>query len=119
MKAIKNTELLKKLQPYIKDMKTEYYYTDWWIIKWCNWHKDILQKNSTILKTLTLEEAYNLLLDNIGEYWSISIWKNDTDFFPINWEHCINYIWRININKLWEMLNYLIDNNLLWTKNKW
>jgi len=106
-KVIESIELLKKLAPYLEDMETEFY------LNWCNqllnnkaWKIYIKETWNPLLKTLTLEEAIELLnkvkrKDLEGYFEEFNIKRGDVLFYVLGW-------W------IEQMLNYLIDNNLLW-----
>lgn len=141
MKVIENIELLKKLQPYLKDVETEYVITDYkkvytlyevYIVDTNNpnsamywiwepyWrfndkiHPPCLTSTKHydwIYKTLQLEEAIELLplwihiciVEYKGKKW-YEVNTNRKCFISNNLMELLE-----------KMLEYLIDNDLLWT----
>lgn len=148
-KVIENIELLKKLQPYIWDTEywLEIYNEDWEDIYQAPkdfWHLYTRQntrkdpvKYYTQLKTLTLEEAIELLPVVIhNAEWSWEDWSRwpCSIYFSYHKEirSCEEWIihkiqikeystgqeldlvvWKTALETFEKMLEYLIDNNLL------
>ncbi len=110
MKTIENIELLKKLHPYMKG-ETGYNTLHEWLE----------------YRTLTLEEAIELLPDFIKDKdlrdGYVSIWKMDWEY-DIKYsywvwedeETIVEFIWKTLLEAIEKMLEYLINNNLLWNK---
>ncbi len=114
-----NLELSKRLTPYLEEVETEYVWYDtieWEDIflerKWLYWRDYIY------CKTLTLEEAIEFIIKK----WFI-IWFEEWNIMLLNWvasnELAITeeFYHKDNINWVEKILEYLIDNNLLWKKN--
>jgi len=120
-----NLELSKKLAPYLKEVDTEYIWVD---IQWCI---DIIKTNNWldefdyICKTFTLEEAIEFLPKTVKDwyiYWLQINWKSNLEY----WIRYNNYAirkfiysqrWKTLLEAIEKMLEYLLDNNLLWKKN--
>lgn len=111
MKVIENIELLKKLTPYLEDVETEYMITDT--------VSNIVDKTSMVkklsnteryLKTLTLEEAKEFIIEKVDMRWRAYI-ENELSRYVYDLFSVIE-IFDIKMEK---MLEYLIDNDLLWT----
>ncbi len=107
-KVIENIELLKKLHPYIKG-ETGYNTLHEWLE----------------YRTLTLEEAIELLLNKFWRAWFTKRIKGDKDSlkFPYwiyvwtFWPWAKDMSWFITkIEAIEKMLEYLINNDLLWNK---
>lgn len=111
-KVIENIELLKKLQPHL--WKTEYYID----IKTKSVEKYFF--NDTFypkdLKTLTLEEAIELIHKNKISL-EITTWTIDEKnklIYSINTNiENKKFLWYKLIEQIEKMIEYLIDNNLL------
>lgn len=112
-------ELSKRLDELwlLRDIETEYVIDICtnivWELKYAIDEEDIFWI-SWYIKTLTTDEAIEFILNNIWDYWSIQLWKNDVSFFPIDWEKIQFYHSRINTQILEKMITYLLDNNLIW-----
>lgn len=109
MKVIENIELLKKLAPYLEDMETEYvvHKMSWEIILYDScWVCD-----ESYLKLLTLEEAIELLPYNncITKIW---YWYRVEDM------SAHEELWKTLLEAIEKMLEYLLDNDLLWKKKE-
>ena len=143
MKVIQNIELLKKLQPILERREVENYILENQEILETSELKKLpirhYQKADNMLwyipeleaqnfyKTLTLEEALDLLPENIWDYrcymvkmdWLYYCWYQR---MPNTWvwkKYLVD--WELKSETLLEaveqMIEYLLDNNLLWRKN--
>ena len=113
MKTI-SLELSKKLAPYLDGVKTEY--------NWCfddSWEYFITNSNKIEwIKTLTLEEAIEFLP------WYLylpSLFKDKLFLLITKWDgYYIEYWdyifkeWKTLLEAVEKMIEYLLDNNLLW-----
>jgi len=123
MKVIENIELLKRLQPVLKDVETEYYFTKNKIL-WEYFVNSISQElqYDIDLKTLTFEEILDLFQHFRLYQYSFILrqysWK-------VYWDRCMeitltNFVeptekfdWETRVDAGGKMLEYLLDNNLL------
>ena len=127
MKVIENIELLKKLQPYLEDVE--------YMIFLDNWEPSLFEEMPAIykdrfIKTLTLEEAIELLPSYI--YWDN--WQKLNIYYKKEDEEEVEYICYLKefkdlrayeffksktlLQAIEKMLEYLIDNDLLWLWNQ-
>lgn len=111
-KVIENIELLKKLAPYIDGWGTDYnmmYHkdTDWQVVR------RECYLTSQWLKTLTLEEAIELFPECIAEDYHI-FRMSDNSWWWIKFSFWDIFIWKTLLEAVEKMLEYLIDNDLLW-----
>ena len=117
MKTIENIELLRKLQPILKELgvETEYEIVDDGCTEpypmreediYFRWEEDF-----TFLKTLTLEEAIELLPD----YIVIDIRPNEIWVHSTKYWYTSTSKWETPLQAIEKMLEYLIDNKHLWT----
>lgn len=137
MKLIENIELLKKLQPYLEDVETEYNKIKLEHNKTgINYKIELSSKNpkdymfyKEHYKTLTLEEAIELLPETFFVEWIRMWWYIFPEYI---WEFTQKYkmsvceYWTHNQYELFnwvtllqaieKMLEYLIDNDLLWNQ---
>ncbi len=129
--VIENLELLKKLAPYLdRKINTEYFYSMWSIFKnkWDN--TEMSSENNVMewqyIKTLTEAEAIELLLNKFWRAWFTKRieWDKDSLKFPYwiyvwtFWPWAQDMCWfKTKIEAIEEMIDYLIDKNILWTKN--
>jgi len=105
MKTI-NLELSKRLAPYLENTDTENWYYKW-VFNWgFPYRWQFIQKE--YVKTLTLEESIEFLQKH---YWD---WIIDLSIYPnkilIEW----TYKWKTLLIAIEKMLEYLLDNDLLW-----
>jgi len=118
MQVIQNIELLKKLQPYIKDMETEYI-TNWILVEENNFTDEWIEEN-WYYKTLTLEEVINFLPSNIKIKWDKfnlridKYLKYSVSYFNEYLKYYNNIEeWKTLLEAIEKMLEYLINNNFL------
>lgn len=116
MKTI-NLELSKRLAHYLENINVKYFYEDWFIIY--KWWVDIKNyKKLWLIKTLTLEEVIEVLPKYIFIYNKyahpyIDI-LNNTIYY---WYWAIigfGEKWETLLQAAEKILEYLLDNNLLW-----
>lgn len=119
-KVIEDIELLKKLTPYI--WETEYVIDDMWdvvllssvIMEWPDRNTDWYEK------TLTLEEAIELLPSMIWRY-SLYLSTETVEYYNYSWDFTpallVYFKWKTLLEAIEKMLEYLLDNDLLWNKN--
>ena len=120
MKVIKNIELLKRLQSYL--WETEKYYNwrftfHWATLRHC--FKLWTEREENYYKAPTLEEALELLPSEIniwGRYACLKIQKSKW-FYKILYTPILktrNEFYDSLLEAVEKMLEYLLDNNLLW-----
>lgn len=126
-RVIENIELLKKLQPYLEYVETEY----WFVLvnkevdnyKLERTDRYVFPNKNIDLKTLTLEEAIELLPEELYIKWIQHIFT----VTKWDWFYWVNYdedgFWAFEtiqektlLEAIEKMLEYLIDNDLLWNK---
>jgi len=135
-----NLELSKRLAPYLENEETEYCYIKKTILKKDFFkvvkvdYKDDEESNYVgidywICKTLTLEEAIEFLPKTFGVRFDKDNPRTCLKIYFIwSWNisySCTEYIWKCTIELHWKtlleaiekMLEYLLDNNLLWNLN--
>lgn len=122
MKVITNIELLKKLQPYIGE-------SEYWLYKWEVYEQyelemmwdNIIDFNyrEKGLKTLTLEEAIELLPKTMYMYiynlswYSVSVGSLCKTIFDD-----VKFKWETLLQAIESMIFYLLENELLWKNTK-
>lgn len=136
MKAIEDLKLLEKLQPILEGRETEYVSAD--VGYW--YEEPTLSKNipknfhewGSSIKTLTLEEALDLLPKHIL-YKQVTPYHKQSYSMQIycsfDWDYYIDYNfeknhlkythWKTPLEAIEKMLNFLIDNNLLTKEKVW
>lgn len=126
MKKI-NFNLAKRLNELglLDNINTEYAYNKSW------WLWDPFYKKRYIYKTLTTEEALEFLPDNIvWIYWALFnlVIDKNKDWYLIDYKNNKHWYWYIKwwkyfennntrltlIEAIEQMIEFLIDNNLLW-----
>ncbi len=115
-----NIELSKKLEPYLENIETEYRYR---IYKYNKTRKTIrLVKNKLPwdiipwdIKTLKIEEAIEFILSSLTDEDSLQLWNNYICVF-IKWELVLNLSNLSLLQAMEKILEYLFDNDLLWTQ---
>jgi len=146
MKTI-NLELSKRLAPYLEDVDTEYSYyfykDDNWKITNSIWkykHSFVRTKIFYITeeyKTLTLEEAIEFLPIKILKDWVFYKYSIETEeanedevyykrywiiYYDTSWLYRDKFWndlpwWNTLLEAIEKILEYLLDNNLLWKKD--
>lgn len=118
-KTITDIELLKKLQPILEDVETEY-----WLAKDTIWNYNVTKIYNTQkwlaypkiwFKTLTLQEAIDILPRDVWN-WELVFTKNSCRYQDIllDWNQwLLMFNWETLLQAISKMLTYLIDNNLL------
>lgn len=134
-KVIQDIELLKRLQPLLEEVKTEYVYLYYPSEKWSkkriyNYACKMLIKHHWCYidyKTLTLEEAIEFLPicinNNYFTSWRTEKWhwcsyleKDDDELYILDRGLNTNiYHKETLLQAIEKMLTYLIDNKLIWT----
>ena len=135
-KVIENIELLKKLQPYLENMIPEHSYYKWDLNRLVT--KEF--EPDKYIKTLTLEEAIEFLPNRIdweNHAFYLEITKAETEYHiaycadmkDYIWEDCVwdefkmfectymndkHLFWETLLEAIEKMLEYLLDNELLW-----
>lgn len=123
MKTIKNIELLKKLQPYIKG-DTEFVDWDTYPNEKILWKEKTYEQSDQLpLKTLTTDEAIEIIAKQT-EWFILTYKKSRIIKFSFTYTFMEKLkdwsIWRCLaswdtlLDAVIEMLEYLLDNNLLW-----
>ncbi len=130
MKTI-NLELSKRLAHYLKNVDTEFAIFDKkeWKLKQTIWY--IKTNKYTSYKTLTLEEAIEFLPNEypwkfkdavnyrlrIERNWEWDKWKCSYDRCEPCEDAC-RFEWKTLLEAIEKMLEYLLDNELLWKTAK-
>ena len=109
-----NFELSKKLNELglLDDIDTEYYHNKLWMTVIDKYDRKGKEKEWHI-KTLTLEEAIELLPDCI----EITKHNNDKDKYLIDYnsdDYNESFYWKTLLEAIENVLEFLLDNNLLW-----
>jgi len=121
MTKVISLKLAKRLAPYLENVETENWYFNWdlnWLFKW----RFVPEHDHwEIIKTLTLEEAIEFLkqrrinlcltIKHNNEYWK------DYNLELFSFDRWLNVEWDTQIEAIEKMIEYLLDNNLLWKKN--
>jgi len=121
MKTI-NLELSKRLAPYLENIETQKY-TDWnFTFYWRTLEHQFklwTENKNNYYKTLTLEEAIEFLPERISG-WDLELAMNKTRVaYVMLWDCSPNemvnyYSWKTLLQAIEKMLEYLLNNDLLW-----
>lgn len=133
MDKVISLETSKRLAPFLKDIKTEYfwfYHVDWeYELMKCSDMQDTYNFGADE-KTLTLEEAIEFLPIEI-KWYTILLWKSGqehiltktinnkyyTVWYFIKWNNWLKILervtWKTLLEAVEKMIIYLLENNLL------
>lgn len=116
MWVITNIKLLEKLQPILEDREIDYFIwqddllNEWMLRKYSN---EEFSPENWDLKTLTLEEALDLLPEGIADDYHISR-CSDNSWWIIKLKRYNELFCETTLLETTEkLLEYLIDNNIL------
>ena len=106
MKKITDIELLKKLQPYLKNSEFSYKYSE----------KNYIDDYTWEYITLDLEEMIEMMPEKIiwgATSFIFSLWKNCCAYEAFHWRTIKITHWKNLFEACEKMLSWLIDNNYL------